>query len=107
MVLTVLTLISFVCLIGGRLNDNSHLRTLVTKDSAQGNNMHIPSVEPETTRRILQGDYRNNANELAAQFGPVIVAIFVLFFICCCWSCIRDIICAIMFCEICEYLLGE
>jgi len=79
-----------------------------TKDNAQGNNMHIlgPPVGHETTRRILQGDYRNATHELATQFGPMIVVIFVVFFICCCWGLIRDILCAIFFCEICEYLLG-
>jgi hypothetical protein len=45
-------------------------------------------------------------HEFVTQVGPVVIFLIFLFLVCCCWGCLRDVLCAICLCEICEGIFG-
>jgi hypothetical protein len=61
----------------------------------------------KSTGRSLQGgNINNNVHEFVTQAGPVVIFLIFLFLVCCCWGCLRDVLCAICLCEICEGVFG-
>jgi hypothetical protein len=58
--------------------------------------------------RSLQhgGQFHGGIHEFVTQVGPVVIFLIFLFLVCCCWGCLRDVLCAICLCEICEGIFG-